>query len=200
MIWQLHCCPTLPSLCWQINSYQPPSGFLSVSRSASGRSACDLRRQLTAGSALSPKSCLPSSFAEAAEDKSGLSSIALARRMIFFGAPPSIPPCGFSVLVTPQKSRRGHRLERYATPVYLCLSPLAARPPEGHWRAHSAAAPCRPVGFQGRSALVAPGGAKSPSCSAAGGGDIRPAACRRRGGTPGRNFPDSRNRTPPRSA
>ena len=47
-----------------------------------------LRRQLTAGSALSPKSCLPSSFAEAAEDKSGLSSIALARRMIFFGPLP----------------------------------------------------------------------------------------------------------------
>ena len=34
-----------------------------------------------------PKSCHPSSFAEAAEDKSGLSSTALARRMILFGGP-----------------------------------------------------------------------------------------------------------------
>ena len=34
-----------------------------------------------------PKSCHPSSFAEAAEDKSGLSSTAPARRMILFGGP-----------------------------------------------------------------------------------------------------------------
>ena len=60
MIWQLHCYPTLPSLCWQINSYQPPSGFLSVSRSASGGSARDLRRQQAQGV---PKACKKAGFA-----------------------------------------------------------------------------------------------------------------------------------------
>ena len=60
MIWQLHCYPTLPSLCWQINSYQPPSGYLSITRSASGGSERDLRRQQAQGV---PKACKKAGFA-----------------------------------------------------------------------------------------------------------------------------------------
>ena len=186
--------PDLALPIWEFSSYQPPSGYLSITRSASGGFARDLRRQQAQG--VPP----PQKVASLRPRASGLLGKAQKLRVLFVG-----PSLHSSVRLrrtrhSGQKSRRGRRLERYATPVYLCLSPLAARPPEGHWRAHSAAAPCRPVGFQGRSTLVAPIGAKSPSCSAADGGDIRRAACRRRGGTPGRSFPDSRNRTPPRSA
>ena len=80
MIWQLHCCLTSLCVCRQINSYQPPSGYLSITRSASGRSARDLRRQLTAGSALSPKSCLPSA--------TGLGTFGYCQKLrVLFGGP-----------------------------------------------------------------------------------------------------------------
>ena len=49
MIWQLHCCLTSLCVYRQINSYQPPSGYLSITRSASGGSARDLRRQQAQG-------------------------------------------------------------------------------------------------------------------------------------------------------
>ena len=49
MIWQLYCCLTALCVYRQINSYQPPSGYLSITRSASGGSARDLRRQQAQG-------------------------------------------------------------------------------------------------------------------------------------------------------
>ena len=49
VIWQLYCCLTSLCVYRQINSYQPPSGYLSITRSASGGSARDLRRQQAQG-------------------------------------------------------------------------------------------------------------------------------------------------------
>ena len=49
MIWQLYCCLNSLYVYRQINSYQPPSGYLSITRSASGGSARDLRRQQAQG-------------------------------------------------------------------------------------------------------------------------------------------------------
>ena len=49
MIWQLYCCLTSLCIYRQINSYQPPSGYLSMIWSASGGSARDLRRQQAQG-------------------------------------------------------------------------------------------------------------------------------------------------------
>ena len=60
MIWQLYCCLTSLCVYRQINSYQPPSGYLSITRSASGRSARDLRRQQAQGV---PKACKKAGFA-----------------------------------------------------------------------------------------------------------------------------------------
>ena len=60
MIWQLYCCLTSFCVYRQINSYQPPSGYLSITRSASGRSARDLRRQQAQGV---PKACKKAGFA-----------------------------------------------------------------------------------------------------------------------------------------
>ena len=88
----------LTSLCVyrQINSYQPPSGDLSITRSASGGSARDLRRQQVQGV---PS---PQKVASLRPRASGL--LAIAKSCGYFsGAPPSIPPCGFAVLVIPGK-------------------------------------------------------------------------------------------------
>ena len=41
--------PDLALPIWEFSSYQPPSGYLSITRSASGRSARDLRRQQAQG-------------------------------------------------------------------------------------------------------------------------------------------------------
>ena len=80
MIWQLYCCLTSFYIYRQINSYQPPSGYLSITRLAFGGSARDLRRQLTAGSALSPKSCLPSA--------TGLGTFGYCQKLrVLFGDP-----------------------------------------------------------------------------------------------------------------
>ena len=49
MIWQLYCCLTSFCVYRQINSYQPPSGYLSIIWSASGGSERDLRRQQAQG-------------------------------------------------------------------------------------------------------------------------------------------------------
>ena len=45
----MHCCLTSRCVYRQINSYQPPSGYLSIIWSASGGSARDLRRQQAQG-------------------------------------------------------------------------------------------------------------------------------------------------------
>ena len=45
----MHCCLTSLCVYRQINSYQPPSGYLSIIWSASGGSARDLRRQQAQG-------------------------------------------------------------------------------------------------------------------------------------------------------
>ena len=82
----------------------------------------------------------PSSFAEAAEDKSGLSSTALARRMILFGAPLSeeiVPdtacrarlkrPCPTLRVVLVSKDHARHCVS--------CSSPVSrAAPPYSHLR------------------------------------------------------------------
>ena len=60
VISQLRCCLTSLCVYQQINSYQPPSGYLSVTRSASGGSARDLRRQQAQGV---PKACKKAGFA-----------------------------------------------------------------------------------------------------------------------------------------
>ena len=64
-----------------------------------------------------------------------------------------------------QKSRRGRRPKRCAAPVQPCLSPSGLLPPGGKgvppFPALVPGAGTLPVGFQGRSALVAPKGAKS---------------------------------------
>ena len=44
------------------------------------------------------------------------------------------------------------RVSDYADRLMLCLYWLPARPPQGHWRAHPAAAPCRPRDPEGRRA------------------------------------------------
>ena len=56
----MYCCLTSLCVCRQINSYQPPSGYLSITRSASGGSARDLRRQQAQGV---PKACKKAGFA-----------------------------------------------------------------------------------------------------------------------------------------
>ena len=83
----------------------------------------------------------------------------------FSGAPPSIPPCGFAVLVIPGKKAG------FAPTGAVCRScttmPVStgASPPGGKggtpFPALVPGAGTLPVGFQGRSALVAPKGAKS---------------------------------------
>ena len=60
MGWQLHCCLTSLCVYRQINSYQPPSGYLSITRSASGGSERDLRRQQAQEA---PKACKKAGFA-----------------------------------------------------------------------------------------------------------------------------------------
>ena len=52
--------PDLALPIWEFSSYQPPSGYLSITRSASGRSARDLRRQQAQGV---PKACKKAGFA-----------------------------------------------------------------------------------------------------------------------------------------
>ena len=52
---------------------------------------------------------------------------------------------------------RGALLTNQGSPV-----PAAARPPEGHWRAHSAAAPCRPPHAPGGALACAPGSGTLP--------------------------------------
>ena len=119
MIWQLHCCLTSLCVCRQINSYQPPSGYLSITRSASGRSERDLRRQQAQGV---PKACKKAGFA------------------------PTGAVC-----------RSGTRL-----PVHSRASPTRRERRFAFPGSQVFGTGTLPVGFQGRSALVAPKGAKSP--------------------------------------
>ena len=118
MGWQLHCCLTSLCVYRQINSYQPPSGYLSITRSASGRSARDLRRQQAQGV---PKACKKAGFA------------------------PTGAVCRSCTL-------------------HACLhqgSPTRRENRPGFPGSKVPGAGTLPVGFQGRSALVAPKGAKS---------------------------------------
>ena len=119
MIWQLYCCLTLLCVYRQINSYQPPSGYLSITRSASGRSARDLRRQQAQG--------VPGA------DKK-------------IGSAPTGAVC-----------RSGTRL-----PVHSRASPTRRERRNAFPGSQVFGTGTLPVGFQGRSALVAPRGAKSP--------------------------------------
>ena len=52
--------PDLALPIWEMSSQQPPSGYLSITRSASGGSARDLRRQQAQGV---PKACKKAGFA-----------------------------------------------------------------------------------------------------------------------------------------
>ena len=52
--------PDLALPIWEISSQQPPSGYFSITRSASGGSARDLRRQQAQGV---PKACKKAGFA-----------------------------------------------------------------------------------------------------------------------------------------
>ena len=114
----MHCCLTSLCVCRQINSYQPPSGYLSIIWSASGGSARDLRRQQAQGV---PKACKKAGFA------------------------PTGAVC-----------RSGTRL-----PVHSRASPIRRERRFAFPGSEVFGAGTLPVGFQGRSALVAPKGAKS---------------------------------------
>ena len=80
----------------------------------------------------------------------------------FSGAPPSIPPCGFAVLVIPGK-KADAVADRSGVPLLYapCLSLPEPPPPGGKggtpFPALVPGAGTLPVGFQGRSALVAGG-------------------------------------------
>ena len=118
MIWQLYCCLTSLCVYRQINSYQPLSGYLSITRSASGGSARDLRRQQAQG--------VPGACKKAGSVPTGAVCRSCTTMPVSIRAP---PPGGKTGTVFPD------------------LVPGAGT---------------LPVGFQGRSALVAPKGAKSP--------------------------------------
>ena len=147
MIWQLYCCLTLLCVYQLITSYQPPSGYLSVTWSASGRSARDLRRQQAQGVPSSPKSCLPSA--------TGLGTFRQSPKAAgTFRGP--LPP--FLRAASPYSSFRAKkqalcRPERCAAQVPACLSTV--EPPLPGSQVFGAGT--LPVGFQGRSALVAKG-------------------------------------------
>ena len=115
----MHCCLTSLCVCRQINSYQPPSGYLSITWSASGGSARDLRRQQAQGV---PKACKKAGFAPTGAVCRSCTTLPVSIR---------VPP-----------SRRERRFAFPGSQVF--------------------GAGTLPVGFQGRSALVAPKGAKSP--------------------------------------
>ena len=112
--------PDLALPIWEMSSQQPPSGYLSITRSASGRSARDLRRQQAQGVPGVGKK------ADAVADRSGV--------------PLLYAPC--LSLPEPPPTRRENRSGFPGSQVF--------------------GAGTLPVGFQGRSALVAPKGAKSP--------------------------------------
>ena len=136
VIWQLYCCLNSLYVYRQINSYQPPSGYLSITRSASGGSARDLRRQQAQGV---PKACKKAGFAPTgAVCRSGTrlpvhsrASPRRERRFAFPGSKYSAPaPCrsgskGEAPWSPKAKSRfkklvRGVKLlEMYGLPLYL---------------------------------------------------------------------------------
>ena len=111
--------PDLALPIWEMSSQQPPSGYLSITRSASGRSARDLRRQQAQGVPGVGKK------ADAVADRSGV-PLLYNHACLHQGSPPT------------------RRERRFAFPGSQVFG-----------------AGTLPVGFQGRSALVAPRGAKS---------------------------------------
>ena len=135
--------PDLALPIWEFSSYQPPSGYLSITRSASGGSARDLRRQQAQG--VPP----PQKVASLRPRASGLLGKAQKLRVLFVG-----PSLHSSVRLrrtrqSGQKSRRGRRPERCAAPVPACLSTVEPPPPGGKGETpfpdlkYSAPAPCR---------------------------------------------------------
>ena len=117
--------PDLALPIWEFSSYQPPSGYLSITRSASGGSARDLRRQQAQG--VPP----PQKVASLRPRASGLLGKAQKLRVLFVG-----PSLHSSVRLrrtrhSGQKSRRGRRPERCAAPVQPCLSLSEPPRPEG---------------------------------------------------------------------
>ena len=154
MIWQLYCCLTSLYVYRQINSYQPPSGYLSIIWSASGGSARDLRRQQAQGV---PS---PQKVASLRPRASGLLGFAQKLRVLFGG-----PKLRSSVRLRRTrhyaKKQALRRPERCAAPVQPCLS-LPEPPPRRENRSGFPGSQVfgpgtLPVGFQGRSALVAEG-------------------------------------------
>ena len=135
--------PDLALPIWEFSSYQPPSGYLSITWSASGGSARDLRRQQAQGVPSSPKSCLPSA--------TGLGTFGLCPKAAgTFRGP--LPP--FLRAASPYSSFRAKkqalcRPERCAAPVQPCLSPSGLPPSGGETvpvfpdLKYSAPAPCR---------------------------------------------------------
>ncbi|WP_288616125.1 hypothetical protein, partial [uncultured Victivallis sp.] len=109
-----HCCLTSLCVYRQINSYQPPSGYLSITRLASGGSERDLRRQQAQEV---PKACKKAGFAP-----TGAVCRSCITMPVSTGASPT------------------RRERRFAFPGSQVFG-----------------AGTLPVGFQGRSALVAKG-------------------------------------------
>ena len=155
MIWQLHCCLTSLFLCRRsaLNSLHQGIFLLldqhiAVPRVTSGGSR---RRECPLPKKLPPFGHEPRDF------------WALPKSYGYFsGAPPSIPPCGFAVLVIPGKKagfaptgaecRSGTCL-----PVHSRVSPTRRENRSGFPGSQVFGAGTLPVGFQGRSALVAKG-------------------------------------------
>ena len=146
--------PDLALPIWEFSSYQPPSGYLSITRSASGGSARDLRRQQAQG--VPP----PQKVASLRPRASGLLGFAQKLRVLFGG-----PSLHSSVRLrrtrhSGQKSRRGRRPERCAAQVLACLSTVEPPPirRERRYAFSGSQVPgtgTLPVGVKGRSALVA---------------------------------------------
>ena len=121
---------------------------------------------MTSGGSRRRECPLPQKVASLRPRASGLLGFAQKLRVLFGG-----PSLHSSVRLrrtrhSGQKSRRGRRPERCAAPVQPCLSLPEPPPPGGKgvppFPALVPGAGTLPVGFQGRSALVAPKGAKSP--------------------------------------
>ena len=134
--------PDLALPIWEFSSYQPPSGYLSITRSASGRSARDLRRQQVQG--VPP----PQKVASLRPRASGLLGFAQKLRVLFGG-----PSLHSSVrLRRTRHSGQKSRLcaDRSGVPLlynHACFQPTLPNPegkPERFSRlSYPAPAPCR---------------------------------------------------------
>ena len=153
--------PDLALPIWEFSSYQPPSGYLSITWSASGGSARDLRRQQAQGVPSSPKSCLPSA--------TGLGTFGLCPKAAgTFRGP--LPP--FLRAASPYSSFRAKKPTRSPTGAVCCscitlpvstgVSPTRRGNRNGFpGSKYSAPAPCR-SGCRGEAPCSLRSAAKSP--------------------------------------